>query len=375
MIKAAMVTPNMTLGGAERWVVDLIKHSDPSRVEWVGVAVSGHGGADTNLCKELAGHTTLYANKPQGERPAHALEFDFSVMDHITGDHFRETVFYASQDADVIVSWGQPNMSYWFVDTTVPCIGVSHTTSREKKNLPCSGLTHLAAVSEKAMTYFDGRGGARFLPRKVIYNGIDAARLMITTSRQELRQQWGIADDAKVILYLGRFSEEKNCFAAARAAKQLGQDYYAVYCGQGNEEGDLREFCDRHIPDRYRIYKPTTKVGDVFNASDCMVLASHREAFSLTLIEAWMFGLPVIGTPVGSLPELEDKHGPLAFRVTEGPSAESLAEQVALSVSNPNHEGIRERSQQLALAHFTVEKMAARWMDYLEEVVANGATS
>jgi hypothetical protein len=49
MIRAAMITPNLPLGGAERWLTELIVLSDPTKLQWTGVAISGWGGADEHL--------------------------------------------------------------------------------------------------------------------------------------------------------------------------------------------------------------------------------------------------------------------------------------------------------------------------------------
>ena len=94
------------------------------------------------------------------------------------------------------------------------------------------------------------------------------------------------------------------------------------------------------------------------------MLASHREAFSLTLIEAWIAGTPVVATPVGALPELQQKYGSLAVQVPSNPTAEELAEGVCRAAGAEGEE-IAARAQALALEHFTCEKMLDRWTKYL----------
>lgn len=371
MIKAAMVTPNLTLGGAERWLVDLVKHSDPSRVVWTGVAVSSFGGADEHLATELAKHTRLVANKSVN-RPAHAKPFFWPAMHEITSPDFRDTVTKACRGADVVLTWGSPDMGYWFDGFKMPRVTCSHTTLQENAARPITGITHLTAVSEVAMCFFDGRDGSKGLPRHVIYNGADPGRLVPSKPREQIRAGWKLGPKDVAIGYLGRQSEEKNPLAPAMAVSVSPKWYHAIYYGFGPSGTDFcektRRWCERNIPGRFQMHRPTPQVGNVLQGLDVLVLASHREAFSLTLIEAWMSGVPVVATPVGSIPELEAKYDKLVFRVPIKPHAEELSLAADLALTPILRDRVRSRAYKLAQEQFTIRAMVDRWMDYLEAV-------
>jgi len=372
MIKAAMVTPNLTLGGAERWVVDMVKHSDPTRVRWTGVACSSYGGCDQSLATELRAHVPLYANRCLG-RPAHAKPFFWPAIKEITGPDFRLTVQEACKDADVIVTWGSPDLSYFLGPFKVPKIVCSHTTRREDKPRPVTGVTHLAAVSEAAMKYFDGRQGNN-LPRRVIYNGADPVRCRATRTRREVRAAWKLTEGHVVVGYLGRQSPEKNPLAPAEAICEMPSKYHAVYVGVGPQGDGVCEdtfaWCEHHVPGRFHMFPPTAAVGNVLAGFDVLMLASFREAFSLTLIEAWLAGVPVVATPVGSVPEVQRRFGDMVFLVPCKPTPEELRLAITMATTRPLRRRIVERAQRVALEHFTVRKMVERWTTYLEEVVS-----
>lgn len=371
-IKAAMITPNMALGGAERWVVDLIKHSDPSLITWEKTAVSGFGGADKGLLKELSKHTTLYANKPLAR---HRLKQDFywEGIDHITGTDFRKTAKIVTADVDVIVTWGQPNLTYWLSTPDVPVVCVSHSTLREHNNPTVHNVTHLAAVSEKAMEYFDKRTGEAGKPRKVIYNGVNPERVATNQLEATTKADLGLKYTDNIVLYLGRFSPEKNCFAAARAVKVLVDkgftSHHAVFYGWGPEEHDLRDWCERNIPDNFQIHPPITHIGNIINAATVLVLASHREAFSLTMIEAWLAECPVVATPVGSVPELQRKHGTLVFELPEHPTGKDVAIAIRAVEALDSRYELVQRARRLAERKLTTQHMVNNWTEYLTEVV------
>jgi len=372
MIKAAMVTPNLTLGGAERWLVDLIKHSSPSRIRWTGLAISSFGGCDRQLSEELRPYTRLYANKCVN-RPSHAKPFYWPAIDKVTDPNFRSAVRMAVKDADVVLTWGWSDMDYWFDGIDVPRITCSHSTiNPSEAGRKVRGLTHLTAVSKAAMHFFDGSQGSD-LPKTVLYNGADPQRCQPIRGRKAIRETWGVKGKDIVIGYLGRQSPEKNPIAPAQAIKGAPPWYRAIYHGVGPTGDGFCEktmgFCRESIPDRWRMFGPDSRVGDILAGYDVLMLASHREAFSLTLIEAWLAGVPVVATPVGSVPELQEQFGELVFSVPVNPSPDELRTAVDMAMCPKLRRPIVDHARDVAWHHFTVDKMVERWTRYLENVV------
>jgi glycosyltransferase involved in cell wall biosynthesis len=376
MINAVMVTPNMTLGGAERWIVDLIKHTDPTRVRWSSLLVSGYGGADRLLTSELRSHCRMVTQDPAKlpTRSSGALPFHYEHFELSDISDFNQLVVRETEQADVVVTWGTPDMRLLFEDISIPRVLCAHTTEQEASLLPVTGVTHLVAVSEAALGYFRGRENASALPQRVIYNGIDTQRVSVKDPkvRQQMRTLWGL-NDKKVVGYLGRQTREKNPFAAALAVHAAGPEYAAVFYGWGVSgkyaNPRLVEWCRRFIGDRVLFSEPVPNVGSVLAGLDVFMLASVREAFSLGLIEAWIAGVPVVATPVGSIPELTREYGELVQLVPPCPSPVDLAEAVELAINNKDR---TLKAQRLAVQKFTVEQMALNWMNYLESIVYDG---
>jgi len=286
--------------------------------------------------------------------------------------NFRGPIAAAVEGADVVVTWGSPKMEHWFKDIHVPRVLCSHTTLKESNNWDIQGITHLTAVSRAAMGYFVGRKGFDDMPRHILYNGADPKRVISNgEARFRVRAMWGAEDKNIIVGFLGRQTSEKSPYAAAEAVKELGKGFIAVYYGWDKtgraSDPELIDYCKRNIQGRSRFFPPTDNVGDVLSAIDVFMLASEREAFSLGLIEAWLAGKPVVATPVGSVPELEDKYGQLVFRVPKNPTCEDLAGAVRAALKDKR--GIVKRAQEIAAREFTVQAMARRWEDYLEWVV------
>jgi glycosyltransferase involved in cell wall biosynthesis len=273
------------------------------------------------------------------------------------------------------VTWGQSDLGRWLEGLGIPRVLCSHTTLKEAQNYPITGVTHLTAVSEAAMRYFDGRTGLLGLPQTVLYNGADPSRCRSRYSRSEIRARWGLNETAVVVGFLGRQGPEKNPLAPALAVAAGPANYHAIYYGVGPFGNgfcqDTLAWCEANIPRRYRMFPPVFQIGDAIQGFDVLMLASHREAFSLTLNEAWLAGIPVVATPVGSLPELQARFGEMTFRVPLNPSAEELRDAVQQATGVSSRTDVVSRARRIAKEHFTTASMARRWAAYLELVVTD----
>lgn len=369
-LRGVLVTPGLLLGGAERWLVSLVKHTDCSRVRWIGTAISSAGGADAALCRELSRYTELHCQIPPQSAERSAVPFDPRRFDRIHGDWPR-ALRHLARRADVVLAWGAADVVAPLADARVPVVLVSHTTEPAPDS-SAAGPTHLAAVSGAAAEYFPAALRAE-RPVTVIYNGAERARCRVRHGRPGQRQRWGLGPHDVAIGYVGRHAPEKNYLAAARAALALPERYRAIYygsvVGRSSEAApDLKRLAAEH-PGRIRIHRPRSHLGDILAGLDVLMLASHREAFSLVLIEAWLAGVPVVATPVGSLPELQEMYGPLAMDVSGDPSPEELAAAVRRALGREG-QAAAARARRIAHRTFTCEAMARRWMNYLEQVAA-----
>lgn len=372
MIKAALYTPNLTMGGAEQWVVSLARSIVDARVKWVSAVVSGWGGLDEPLCRELARHVPVHMNRDGWREGSTVPNLAKRYFSHIHGS-FSDAIVSACQDADVLVAWGGDDLGKWLTHVDIPKVLTSHTSQRVLER-PIVGFSHLVAVSEAATVFFSDRNHQR-LPIDVLYNGADPERCQPRILRIKQRQYWGFNDDDIVIGYLGRHSPEKNPAAAIKAISELPSRFKAVYYGGPTPRDQettrqLRRLADEMAPGRVRFFAPIERIGDVLGALDVFMLASHREAFSLGLIEAWLAGVPVVATPVGSLPELERMYSTkLTMGVSCEPSSEELASAV-LRCLTPDGANTARIAQRIAEQRFTCAAMADRWATYLERIVA-----
>ena len=95
---------------------------------------------------------------------------------------------------------------------------------------------------------------------------------------------------------------------AAAALTAGGRPFHVVVGGDGPCRGELEaQAAARSLSDRVSFLGgvPDHALADCFSAADCFVLPTRAlECFGLIVLESFASGVPVIGVPVGSIPEV-----------------------------------------------------------------------
>ncbi len=189
--------------------------------------------------------------------------------------------------------------------TNILKVGIRHTTfpihSAWKHNRL---LDHLVCVAKVAQQQCHESG---IDPSKtsVIYAGLKN-RPINHESANRLRQQLELAADDPAeqhLLTLGSLLPVKGFDTVIRAvAKGLekGNSWRLWLAGDGPEKETLQTLANElGIADRVHFLGFRQDIGELLDAADVLVSASHLEGLSLVLIEAMMAGCPLIATPVG----------------------------------------------------------------------------
>lgn len=153
-------------------------------------------------------------------------------------------------------------------------------------------------------TRFSALFGESVIPY-VIHNGLDASAFTATASIQPRPVE------ARYILTVGKFEKQKGQDVLIKAFAEISSDYpdidLVLVGATSSALDDLKQLCSqRGISRRVRFYQdsPHHEMAAFFRHADFFVLPSRLEAFGIVLLEAGAFGLPVVGTNVGGIPEL-----------------------------------------------------------------------
>ena len=168
----------------------------------------------------------------------------------------------------------------------------------------------------------------------------------------------------KQILYAGTVNARKGYADMIKAFAQIADrypDWSIVFAGNGEiEEG-------KALASRLGIAKQTVSLGWVrgeekdkaFKEASIFCLPSYAEGFPMGVLDAWAYGLPVITTPVGGIPDIAiDGKNCLLFNPGD---VDVLAKQLDKMMSSEElRKLVASESNELAKGIFSVEKVTER---------------
>lgn len=169
---------------------------------------------------------------------------------------------------------------------------------------------------------------------RAIPNGCDAA-LFRPGDRQAARAALGLAQDAEVVLYVGRLVPEKGLRELVHATRRLlatRPRARVVLVGDGPLYAELAATlaAEPALPLQLAGSQAPAEVARWMVASDLVTLPSYSEGHPNVLVEALACGRPVVATPVGGIPEVVDAASGLLVPARDADAlADTLAEALA----------------------------------------------
>lgn len=139
----------------------------------------------------------------------------------------------------------------------------------------------------------------------VVYNL--SGNLDTVCDREDMRKKLGIPLDAPVVVSTGRIIEEKGYDLVVPIFERLCKRHNAhlILVGDGWYLNKLREEVGRADLGNQVIFTGYKQsVNDYLNASDIYWTSTKHETLGCSIIEACSFGLPVVATNVGGIPEI-----------------------------------------------------------------------
>jgi D-inositol-3-phosphate glycosyltransferase len=195
---------------------------------------------------------------------------------------------------------------------------------------------------------------------RVVHPGVDLD-VFVPGNQESARTHLGLANDAIVLLFVGRIQPLKApdvlIEAAAEILKRnpdLRSRLVVAICGGPSGSGLERPDAlmtlanDLGVADVVRFVPPTSRAELVnwFQAASVCVVPSYSESFGLVAIEAQACGTPVIAARVGGLPTAV-RDG-ISGVLVDGHEAATWANQVIAVVTN---EELRSKLSRGAIAH------------------------
>jgi glycosyltransferase involved in cell wall biosynthesis len=152
----------------------------------------------------------------------------------------------------------------------------------------------------------------------LIYNGVDLNKFNNPELKTNLRKEFNISNDKKILVNVGRLDEQKGqeyLIKAANILKNRFDKFVILLVGDGIMEEKLNSKVKEFNLENEVIFTGFREdISSILNQSDFMVHTALWEGCPWSVLEALAAGLPVVATDSTSLPEIiiDGKNGYLA---------------------------------------------------------------
>ena len=258
--------------------------------------------------------------------------------------------------------------------TIYPAIGRDRTAYnwRRKKQIYARCRFYLAAPSKWLIQKVEQSMLAPALVEmKVIPNGVDLS-VFSPGDRAAARAKLNIPKDVTVLLFTGNYLKANvwKDYATMRASVEG----VAARIGRGNVRFiALGDSSDSEEAGRARVQfipyqRDPVSVASYYQAADIYLHAARIDTFPNSVLEALAFGIPVVATAVGGIPE-QIKEGRTGFLVPPG-DVEAMTARLIQLLSN---EGLRtqfgQQAAEDARERFDLRQQVDAYLNWYEDIV------
>jgi glycosyltransferase involved in cell wall biosynthesis len=216
----------------------------------------------------------------------------------------------------------------------------------------------------------------------VIPPGIDWTDL-VPHDKEAMRNKYGLPQEGKILLCLGRMTRSKGYHHAIRALSWLKEQYTdpvsLVICGGSDsstskEENEYKQYL-RQVTEELHLQESVfflpaiahEKVAEIYSAADIFIMSSENEPFGLTVLESMIMGLPVVASNTGG-PTFLIQHNFTGSLVTIY-NPRRVAHYIYSYFRDPQFtQRVMKNARDFAIHEFDWKNQALRFADVYENV-------
>jgi glycosyltransferase involved in cell wall biosynthesis len=188
-----------------------------------------------------------------------------------------------------------------------------------------------------------------------------------TAPRASLRGEWGLPEDALVVSFVGRLSEDKGIGVLARAWENVSRENPSAHLLLAGDVDlsdpiapgalDLLRTCPRvHLIGGVR----KGQIPSIYASTDIFVLPTFREGLSQVALEAGAMGVPIVSTRVTGLDAVLDGATGLLVPPRD---AESLAQGILRLTRDPLlRASLGRAAREHIRTKYSAERVDQLWM-------------
>lgn len=189
----------------------------------------------------------------------------------------------------------------------------------------------------------------------IVYNGIDMTPFSGPREPEQLRAEFNIPADHKMIVHVGRFHPQKNHVKLVNIANAfLAENEKACFVLVGG--GELKEQIEelvktKGLEDKFRFAGVRNDIARIMKAADVLLFPSAWEGLGGVVQEAIAAGLPMVASRLAPIQEVLDVCGSAELLPVEAPD-EQWAKALGRAIEMPHQ---FQWLQEIEVSPFNIE--------------------
>lgn len=314
----------MLNGGAEKVLIDILKHFDYSAFDVTLLLETKDGPYIEDIPKQV---NLIYLHKKNlwierlyryleifhCKRFAYFLLCCLPVLLYTRGLHFDTIISFMEGMAVKMHSYifdkADNNISWVHIDLKKKHWSLGYFINEKEEENCYRKMDNIVFVSQDAKNRFKELFDVDDKKLNVIYNFIDCDEIV------KLSECKAIQKNKLTVCMVGRLNRQKRydrAFKVVRNLKNEGYDFELWIMGSGELEKDLKDMTEEYGIADIVCFKGFLKpVYPYMRVADIFLNTSESEGYPLTLCEAMCLGLPIVATNITGANELltESKAG------------------------------------------------------------------
>lgn len=308
MLKVLFMIPNLGHGGAEKVLVNLVNHMDPTKFDITVMALYDEGVNRQFLRKEIKYKSCLKRSFPG---IAHVLKFftPKQLYNHFITEEYDIVISYLEgQTARIISGCDIPKTKKvcWIHRTYISKKDAARLFRSQREAEQCySSFNKIVSVSEDVQTAFM----ALFLlnDKGIVLHNTNQSDYILKASENPVPDNLFQKDEIKLCA-MGSLIPVKGFERLISIHRQLIEEGYPVHTyilGEGSEKEKLMlQIAKSKVSDSVTLLGYQKNPYCYMRHCDLFVCSSYSEGFSTAVTEALLLGIPVVTTKVSGMNEL-----------------------------------------------------------------------
>lgn len=306
-IKILMIIPWITMGGADKFNLNLISNMDNKKYEFIVVTTEPGVNRWRQRLEQHASVvydlTSFLDRKYWHLFIGNIIEArNIDIIFNTNSIYGYEVLPYLKEKYPNIPIMDYIHMEEWYNRNGGYSRDSSAVSSVISKTLTCN------KSSEKVLIDHFKREPSKL---DTVYIGVDEKQFNAKNyNKDELRKKYDIKDNQFVINFICRIDTQKRPLLFIEIMKELynrNKNFICLVAGNGFLLDKLRKKCSIYkLNDNVKFLGAVKNTGEIYAISDLSLNCSIKEGLALTSYESLAMGVPVVTSNVGGQSELID---------------------------------------------------------------------